>query len=81
MHSPSSSPDREFMSYVINDVDDTRELVDCIQEDVSLFRELNIHWKYWFAQHPEHLGEELTGSLVRATRLADVIHFLPPRLK
>jgi hypothetical protein len=81
MHSPSSSPDRDFNTYVINNLEDTRELVDLIQEDVSLFSKLTTEWKYWFASHPEHLGEELTASLVHATRMPDVIHFLPDRLK
>ncbi len=81
MHSPSSSPDRDLESYTINNVDDTRELVDRIHEDVSIFSELSIHWKYWFASHPVHLGEELTVDLVRATKMPDVIHHLPARLK
>lgn len=81
MHSPSSSPDRNLTEYTINNVDDTRELVDRIKEDVALFSQLSIHWKVWFASHPEHLGEDLTVDLVYATQMPDVIHFLPPRLK
>lgn len=81
MHTPPSSPERALNTYDINNVDDTRELVDRICEDVSLFSELPTEWKYWFASHPEHLGDELTAALVRTTRMPDVIHFLPPRLK
>lgn len=81
MHSPSSSSDRDLTEYTINNVADTRELVDRIHEDVALFSQLSIHWKYWFASHPEHLGEEFTVDLVYATQMPDVIHHLPARLK
>lgn len=81
MNSPSSLPERNLSEYLINNVYDTRELVDLIQEDITLFRKLSTEWKYWFASHPEHLGDELTRDIVYATCWDDVIHFLPSRLK
>lgn len=81
MHSPSSLPERDLSEYTINNVNDTRELVDLIREDVAVFWKLSTQWKYWFASHPEHLAEDLTRDLVYATRMPDVIHNLPPHLK
>lgn len=55
MHIPSFSSDRPLDSYVINNVTDTMELVENIRANHTLFDELPIDWKYWFASHPEHL--------------------------
>lgn len=79
MNSPSSSSessDRALTSYVINNVPDTRELVARILEDKTIFHQLSIAWKHWFATHPEHLGKELTKTLAYESKLPDVIFFM-----
>lgn len=81
MNTPEPSSERPLDDYYINITDDTRELVARLREDSSLFHSLTTEWKYWFASHPEHLGEHLTQTLVYETGWADVIHFLPDHLQ
>lgn len=81
MNTPDPSSERPLNDYLVNIPADTRELVARLREDGSLFQSLSTEWKYWFACHPEHLGEHLTQTLVYATGLPDVIHFLPDRLQ